>query len=388
MHISMTSLFNITLLGNIFILILWFTIKNSILITRCWIKFIFLFLLVIMARMLFPIEFSFANTIVSKNILPTLYPILKIEIFYIGEYCISIKQILHLMWIIGTVLYFIRTIIIYNRFKVTLNNLPEVKEPYIQNILKSVSRQYNNSVTFKLIETDIVSTPTLFGIRNPAIIVPSTNFPEDDWYYIFSHEIIHYHKHHLLIKVVTEILCGIYWWNPFIFLFRKAINKLLEIDVDFTVTKNLNHINKVKYLECLLNIAKHRSCKQSNNILLTLGNHKSSFILHRFQIITDSYILKRKTDYKNIVFTFIPMLFSLILCFTIVFEPYYIDPKDESDTFEITSGTSYLVHKSEGEYNLYINNEYVATINDIKDSYSDLTVYKNLEEAIKNESRR
>lgn len=386
MFISITSFINITFLGSVFILILWFTIKNSILITKNWIKLIFLFILVIMIRMLFPIEFSFTNTIASKNILPMLYKMLKIKIFYVGKYSINIKQILYLIWTIGTILYFIRTMIIYNRFKVILNNLPEVKETRIQNVLENISRKYNNSVTFKLIETDIVSTPTLFGIRNPTIIVPSTDFSEDDWYYIFSHEIIHYHKHHLWIKVIIEILCGIYWWNPFIFLFRKTINKLLEIDVDFTVTKNLNHDDKIKYLECLLNIAKHRSCKQSNNISLGLGNDKSSFILHRFKIIIDSYILKRKNNYKNIVFTFLPMLFSLILCFTIVFEPYHIDPKDASDTFEITSGTSYLVHKSEGGYNLYIDNEYVATINDIKDSYSNLTIYKNLKEAVKNEN--
>lgn len=385
MFFSMTTFLNTIFFCSVFILLLWIYLRDNNLITLAWIKAIFLFIIIIVARLLFPIEFHFSNTIASKNILPGLYSILRTPIFSLGKYNINLKQILYLIWGIGTIFYLTRAIIIYYNFKRKILNYPEIKDEKIHNILHDVSQSYKKHVTYKIIQTDIVSTPGLLGIRNPAIIVPPIDFSEDEWHYIFFHEVTHYHNYHLWIKIIVEVLCSCYWWNPIIFLFRKVVNTSLEIYVDFIVTKKLDEFQKIGYLECLLKVAKQRTDNHTINTLLTLESKDSSILLQRFNIIIEGSIIKRKSNYKYTFLLLVPMLLVLVFSFTIVFEPYYIAPQDASDTFAITKEASYLVHNPEGGYDLYINNKYIATVNDILDSYSDLTIYKNFKEAVNNE---
>lgn len=56
---------------------------------------------------------------------------------------------------------------------------------------------------------------------------------------------------------------------------EKQISKALKIHIDLTVTKTLNELEKIKYLECLLKIAKSQVNKQLNEMALTFGGKNS-----------------------------------------------------------------------------------------------------------------
>jgi len=79
---------------------------------------------------------------------------------------------------------------------------------------------------------------------------------------------------------------------------------------------------------------------------------------------------------------FITIVLILTIMSFIVIEPYSIAPEDQQKTVEFTAETTYLVVNAKGGYDIYLNNEYLGTVSEIKDSFSDMRRYKNVEEAL------
>jgi beta-lactamase regulating signal transducer with metallopeptidase domain len=258
-----------------------------------------------------------------------------------------------------------------------------LEHPTVQNILHNILEKYSSLVSLRIIQTDRISTPMIFGFRNPCIAVPKISLTEKEWYYILSHEVEHFFHGHLWNKAICEFLQIIYWWNPFVYLLKKQMYKALEMQVDILVTKSMNEAERIEYLECLLKIAKN-CVRQVDKIALTFASEQSSILSQRFYLILNNYHEKENSKIRNIFFI-IPILFIIIFSCFVVFEPYYISSEDEANTFELTSNTSYLVLNPDGGYDIYLNDEYVTTIHEIMDSIKDLTIYQNIKEAHKNE---
>ncbi|SFG95830.1 hypothetical protein SAMN05660649_03331 [Desulfotomaculum arcticum] len=161
---------------------------------------------------------------------------------------------------------------------------------------------------------------------------------------------------------------------------EKQISKALKIHIDLTVTKTLNELEKIKYLECLLKIAKSQVNKQLNEMALTFGGKNSCPLSQRFHIVLEGNNPEASTNSKNIFLAILPMMFIVFLSFFLVFEPYSISPQDESYTVELTSENAYLVQNQDNGYDFYFNGQYFGTVSEIKDSYSDLPIYKNTKE--------
>ena len=55
-------------------------------------------------------------------------------------------------------------------------------------------------------------------------------------------------------------------------------------------------------------------------------------------------------------------------------------PEHAEGVYSMTTKNSYLVLNPSGGYDVYIENEYIATVQEIQESFSDLKIYNNLEE--------
>lgn len=220
----------------------------------------------------------------------------------------------------------------------------------------------------------------MYGFRRPKIIVPNINFTHREWYFILNHEIAHYYNWDLQIKIFVQLLRIFYWWNPFVYLLNTEINKILEIRADFIVTKSLNEYEKLEYLDCLLKVAKGPSFNKHNKYLVTFSGGKTSFLSQRFYLVLGKYN-HTKLKYLLSVLMIIPVVLLLYFSFFVVIEPYAIHPYDAADTIELTEDSSYLIYNPAGGYDVYVNHSYFATVQEIKDSYSYLTIYQDLKEA-------
>lgn len=386
MFLSFSALITIILTSNLTIAALWLFLKSHRRVMQISISTILISVFLVLLRMLLPIEFEFERTIGESHILPSLFSIFFTPVLQFIAPGLYIYHVILFIWVVGFICMGIRTIFCHIMFRYSINQESPLKDETILNIIHKIDESHDKSSNFIIVRTSKVSVPMYLGLFTPKILLPDFNLTEEELYYILSHEATHYYKHDLWVKLLIELTCTIYWWNPFIYILKQDIDKIMEIRVDLAVTKNFDEIHKIKYLECLLKIARGNSSPNLNSLSLTFDSRTASVLSQRFHIILDESMFKKPGIFNKALLVFLLSIFVLNSLF--VFEPYSFDSSDQEYTVELTPQTAYLVLNEKKEYDVYVQKKYFATVTRIRDSYSNLRIYNNLEEALLYESKK
>ena len=103
------------------------------------------------------------------------------------------------------------------------------------------------------------------GIIHPVIILPDIPYTEGELYFVFLHELLYYKHKDFLVKMLTEFLIAIHWWNPVISRFLlPSINQVQELFVDYSVNKTLTSNDKVAYMNVLSKTVKYAFLSKQN----------------------------------------------------------------------------------------------------------------------------
>ncbi|WP_077612172.1 M56 family metallopeptidase [Clostridium sp. Marseille-P2415] len=386
MFLSSASLITVVVLFNLSVIVLWFYLKSHKRIIQISINTLLLGILLVLLRLLVPMEFVFQKTVGERYLFPGLFLVLYTPILEFITPSIYVYYVFLFIWGIGSVVLAIRAAVGYMKFRCLINQEPHLNGKKILKILKSIEELNGKLTKFKIIRTGIVSVPMFFGLFTPRIILPEVELSGEELCYILRHEVTHYYKHDLWIKLLVELISIIYWWNPLVYILKQEIDKILEIRVDMIVTKTFNEAEKINYLECLLKIAKETAPSQISGFSLAFDSRTVSVLSQRFHIILDGRSHKKSGIKNSLLFIF--MIFILIFSLFVVIEPYSIALEDQQNTLELTAETAFLVVNPDEGYDIYVNDTYFATATEIRDSYSNLSIYNNLEEALFNESKK
>ncbi len=159
---------------------------------------------IIFLRLLFPLEFIFTFTLeapIIMNPIQALFltPIYKNMLF---------NQFLLLAWIIVSILLFFHYIFV-------LCKLNKNTEKII-----SISRRLEDmNCEYPIYQTNFVNVPTIFATKK-TIFLPELDYSSQELNDILVHETQHINNHDLLIKQLINILSIIYWWNPFVYMYK------------------------------------------------------------------------------------------------------------------------------------------------------------------------
>ncbi len=154
----------------------------------------------------------------------------------IGEHEISVGRALLFLWIAGAVCRFSVQAVEYIYLVHMIGKCPGYFKHDMDSVIRRISREYGKSGRFKTLLVPGIKTPAIFGMVHPRILMPTTDYTDGEIYYILKHEILHYYRHDMLIKILCETLCTVFWWNPAAFLLKKQITRVLEIRVDRLLT--------------------------------------------------------------------------------------------------------------------------------------------------------
>ncbi|MBE5990631.1 MAG: M56 family metallopeptidase [Paenibacillaceae bacterium] len=388
MEFSILSLLTMTFFSSILIVIIYFVLRDNRIIERIGMAALTLSIGATILRLFIPFELTTSRSMPIGKILPALIHFLEIPVIRSGGFSISLLDALYVIWITGIIIQLVKTIFIYARFTKTVTNSRSVIDEEVKEALYKISKYYNKPSSIQIIQTDLVSTPMVFGFFRPRIILPEIKLTTDEWYCILKHEVSHYICGDLWVRFLVEFLCSIYWWNPFVYLFRNQISKAQEIHIDLFVTKSMNEAEQIKYLECLIKIAKIPVSKKLNKWILSFNGDSGNLLSQRFNIILNRPLSSNETRGKKFSALLLPVLVLLALSFSIVFEPYSIKPQDAADTVELTNQNTYLIQNPESGYDVYLNGQFYGHINEIKDSFSGLEIYKNITEVSQIEKNR
>ena len=370
LELSFSSILTSVVVGNLLIMALWLILSTNQGVRYVNINFIMVFVILIMIRLFLPFEYGFTNSIASKTVLP---PISRLVFHYfaIGSGGFYAYQMLLLIWVTGFFVRLYQVVIQYYKVCKDIKYLPECHG--IKSLLNEVLIKKKRYVDFKVVKISGLMTPVILGLWHPTIMIPENDYSQEELIYILRHETEHYYQHDLWIKAILEFLCALYWWNPFCRILKKQTSKALEMRTDSKVIGTMDERQRLRYLDCLLKVAKSHT-KPMNNEALGFDGKKSN-LKQRFCFILDYQVTKRKTlIIVNSIFAGIIIFLST----TIILEPYSIKPEDAAGTLIINEDNSFFVRNDEG-YDWYVDNTYFVTINEINDDFLNLPVYESLE---------
>lgn len=159
-----------------------------------------------------------------------------------------------------------------------------------ESVIRRINRECGKSEKFNVLLVPGIQAPAILGFWKPKILMPFTDYTETEVYYILKHEMLHYYHHDMIVKILCEVLCTIFWWNPLIFWLRKWITRELEIRVDRSLISGFSREEKIGYLECIVKSMK--AGKQNRTNLLTLAAfaaQKEDTMKQRFRCIWENH---------------------------------------------------------------------------------------------------
>lgn len=377
LQLSISSFTTAIFFCNLLIAAFWLLLQYGGGFERIGNRLILLFTGFLLIRFLLPLEFPVTTTFTSKRLMPKIYDFMLSPL---GDTDFTVYHIFLLIWGAGSIFTLIRVVRTRAKFKHEVEQLKSEKCDHLDGIVKQIVSEYPKQVDFEVICSSEIPVPMLYDFRQPKILLPIMDLTPTEWRLILKHEIAHYYRKDLQIKLIIEVLQILYWWNPFLYLLSSAIDRMQEIQVDYEVTENMSELERCQYIECLLNLAKTISVKKIQLYSAAFQRAGSVFLTQRFHLVLDQCKKpKHFLAYHTIVT--VSIIFLLFFSSLAVFEPYSVNPEHVKGTFDITRDNSYLIRNDENGYDLYVDDAFMITITEIIEPLTEIKIYDSIEEA-------
>lgn len=180
-------------------------------------------------------------------------------------------QIVFVVWLIGVIATGLWFLYLYRDFfkKLQVNCVTVPKEHELWSILERQRSDMNLKGTINLAYCQANISPILVGVFKPTIVLPMYDIPNDELDMIIRHELTHYKKKDLWIKRAMLLATILHWYNPFIYVLQREINKWCELACDEDIVIEMSHAERKKYGETILNMVQRATqdsrVKQNSN---------------------------------------------------------------------------------------------------------------------------
>ncbi|WP_235550506.1 M56 family metallopeptidase [Paenibacillus sp. Soil750] len=155
------------------------------------------------------------------------------------------------VWVLGIVLFAIYTFVINRKFalKIRKETRPITDIGILQ--LFTQSRQLmsiHKPVT--LVVSDKLSMPTLFGFRNPCLVIPQSvinSLNHEQLRHVFLHELAHCKRNDIGVNWLMQFLLIIHWFNPVLWYAHQRMREDQEIASDALALSYIEPARREEY---------------------------------------------------------------------------------------------------------------------------------------------
>ncbi len=178
---------------------------------------------------------------------------------------------LFFVWSALALILFVRKITVYQGFiqYIKAGN-KEVSDIKILNLLSDCEEKLNIKTRVELSCNSLIASPMLIGFFRPRIILPIGELEDRELSYIFAHELIHYKQRDMFYKWLIQIVVCVHWFNPFVYLLEKEVNKSCELSCDEKVISVLDDTARREYGDTLISFLKSNNLYKSSLASVTL----------------------------------------------------------------------------------------------------------------------
>lgn len=369
MSITITSVLTTCLLDSLLILFICILARRNFIIQKAGPGCMIVILLASMIRMCLPFEFWYTYSLYIEG---TLQPFMRALFYqiYSGTIEITVADILLSVWCLGAVISLIYSIISYWHLKRYVSILPKEKWGDILEKYHLEGENYKGIEKITIAYSQNIQSPCVIGLGHPCVLLPKVTYSDEQFKYIMMHEMMHVKNKDILCKVLIDLLCMIFWWNPIFRYLRKELFQLIEMHNDMEIVSELPEPKIVGYMEALKDTAVQMS-KRQQAYAVTFNQSSKVALKRRLNLIKDA------THFYRIWQTILCSLaiLMLFLTSTVIIEPFSLERIDEGTM--VTSENTYLIINGD-KYDVYIEGEYMMTVDNLE-GFEDVNIYNNLE---------
>ena len=214
---------------------------------------------------------------------------------------------LFFIWSALALVLFVRKVTVYQGFiqYIKAGN-KEVSDIKILNLLSDCEEKLNIKTRVELSRNPLIASPIMIGFFRARIVLPACELDDKELSYIFVHELIHYKQRDMFYKWLIQIVVCAHWFNPFVYLLEKEVNKSCELSCDEKVISVLDDNARREYGDTLISFLKSNNLYKSSlaSVTLTEGAEQLKERL--------GAIMKFKKKSKGIIA--ITAIFSVLVC--------------------------------------------------------------------------
>ena len=178
---------------------------------------------------------------------------------------------LFFIWSALALVLFVRKITVYQGFIQYIKaGSKEVSDIKILNLLSDCEEKLNIKTRVEISCNPLIASPMLIGFLQPRIILPAHEWEDKELSYIFVHELIHYKQRDMFYKWLIQIVVCVHWFNPFVYLLEKEVNKSCELSCDEKVISVLDDTARREYGDILISFLKSNNLYKSSLASVTL----------------------------------------------------------------------------------------------------------------------
>ncbi len=184
---------------------------------------------------------------------------------------LNIYVYLFFVWLALALVLFVRKITTYQGFiwHIKAGNT-EVSDIKVLNLLSDCEEKLNIKTRVELYRNALIASPIMIGFFRPSIILPVGESEEKELVYIFTHELIHYKQRDMFYKWLIQIAICAHWYNPFVHLLGKEVNKACELSCDEAVISVLDDKARREYGDTLISFLKSSDFYKNSLASVTL----------------------------------------------------------------------------------------------------------------------
>nr|WP_315148792.1 M56 family metallopeptidase [uncultured Flavobacterium sp.] len=221
---------------------------------------------------------------------------------------------------------------------------------------------------FKFI--DITENVSPFSYFN-SIVYNSSLYSDTELENILEHEKVHSAQNHTVDVLISRLFCIVFWFNPFVWLYQKAILQNLEFIADSEASKNIS--DKKAYQLTLLKITTQENC-------VVLTNHFYQSLIKKRIVMLNKNQSNKRNYWKY------ALVLPLLGAFVFFFQVKVIAQEKVSEQTIVEN--SKPVEKSVDVYKINKNTtdaELKEKVNALKEKYDITLAFSGVERNSKNE---
>ena len=141
-----------------------------------------------------------------------------------------------------------------------------------------------------LVVTPAADCPMLAGFLKPTLYLPDEALSEQEAMFIFRHELTHYKRGDLWLKLLLTAAKTVHWFNPLVYLMARFAQEDIELACDDAVVRGMDSAQRRAYGETILRSAVAQVKKRA---LVSCFTGDKETLMRRFEGLFDKRAKKR-----------------------------------------------------------------------------------------------